>query len=148
MSKRNTVFGGLALVVAGAAVAGGAAVSSSAMADGGSPKDELNTVHMISITDDGEAIECTFENVDLPTFIDAPAGNGGSVVAVSGSGTINGSLPIGEPSAVEGEAVIVTSTATALPGGGQGVVLLSADDARQGTPEECAAMNPMATPTP
>ncbi|MEQ1699079.1 MAG: hypothetical protein ABMA25_03165, partial [Ilumatobacteraceae bacterium] len=69
MSKRNFYFGGFSLLVAGAAIAGGAAVSSSAMADNGTPTDELNTMQVISVSADGDAIECTFDGIDLTSFV-------------------------------------------------------------------------------
>lgn len=188
MSKRNFYFGGFSLLVAGAAIAGGAAVSSSAMADAGTPADELNTVHVISISEGGEAIECTFDGIDLPTFV-FDSGQGDGVIAVTGTATIDGSMPIdmvpaGALPVGEGQSISVSVGADGvvtdsdgnviepgtLVGEGGGTIsvdsgelvpltpeqmeemtantrIISADDARPGTPEECAAMQPVpATP--
>lgn len=188
MSKRNFYFGGFSLLVAGAAIAGGAAVSSSAMADSGTPADELNTMQVISVSADGEAIECTFDGIDLTSFvINAPA-DGDGVIAVTGTATIAGGLPVGELPELVGEAVpmgegesfsvsigedgVLTDSdgnviePGTLVGEGGGTIsvdsgelvpltpeqmeemnantqIISADDARPGTPEECAAMQPV-----
>ena len=190
MKTRNFYFGGFSLLVAGAAIAGGAAVSSSAMADGGSPAGDLNTVHVISIADGGEAIECEYDGIDLTaTWLASPVGGGDGVIAVSGTATIDGSVPEGvEPmelgdldgsfSVTVGDDGVVTSSegsvveiGTSVDVGGGTVTLdgeaieaveltpqqmedmigemqiVFADDARPGTPEECAAMQPVpATP--
>ena len=157
--QRNTLFGGLALLMAGGVIGAGAMISSSAMADeGGTPP--ANEVTMINVGTDGEAVQCTFSGADAEGLFPSmpsigmegaiPAENvatpveGG--VVVGGSGVIEieaGSLPEG----VEiGEAIAVGDIAgsalpTELP---EGVTVLSADDAREGTPEECAAMREQA----
>ena len=190
MSKRNIYFGGFSMLVAGAAIAGGAAVSSSAMADGGTPTDELNTVQVVSVSSDGEAIECTFDGFDFPSFVmTMPADGQDGVIAVSGAvtiddtATVDGTLPTEELPAgavpLDGDVFTVTvgedgvatsSDGTVLEPGTQvsqgggtisvgvgsgpltpeqmdellaNVQIISAADARPGTPEECAAMMPV-----
>ena len=71
--KRNTLFGGLALMAAGGVIGAGAMISSNAMADtaGAAPTDQLT---MISIGDDGEAVQCTFEGADLDGLLPPAAG--------------------------------------------------------------------------
>lgn len=185
MSKRNFYFGGFSLLVAGAAIAGGAAVSSSAMADGGAPADDLNTVSVISMSTDGEAIECTYDGLDFPSFV-VGDGSGDGVIAVTGTATIDGSLPVGslpvdmvpaealpvgegqsfsvsvgtdgvvtdsegnviEPGTLVGEGGAISVDAELVPLTPEqmeemNVQIISADDARPGTPEECAAMQPV-----
>ncbi|MEN9644138.1 MAG: hypothetical protein RL238_807 [Actinomycetota bacterium] len=155
--QRNTLFGGLALLMAGGVIGAGAMISSSAMADeGGTPP--ANEVTMINVGSDGEAVQCTFSGADaeglfpeMPSIgmdVAIPAENVATPVegVVGGSGVIEieaGSLPEG----VEiGEAIAVgdisgSALPTDLP---DGVQVLSADDARDGTPEECAAMREQA----
>lgn len=183
MSKRNLYFGGFSLLVAGAAIAGGAAVSSNAMADSGTPAGEVNTVSVISMSTDGEAIECTYDGIDFPSFV-VGDGSGDGVIAVTGTATIDGALPVdmvpaGAVPVGEGETFSVSVGADGVvtdsegniiePGTlvGEGgaisvdagelipltpeqmeemnanVQIISADDARPGTPEECAAMQPV-----
>ena len=189
MSKRNIYFGGFSMLVAGAAIAGGAAVSSSAMADGGTSAEELNTVQVVSVSSDGEAIECTFDGIDFPSFVMTAPGESEGVIAVSGAvtiddtSTVDGTLPTEELPAgavpLDGDVFTVTvgedgaatsSDGTVLEPGTQvsqgggtisvgvgsgpltpeqmdellaNVQIISADDARPGTPEECAAMMPV-----
>jgi hypothetical protein len=189
MSKRNIYFGGFSLLVAGAAIAGGAAVSSNAMADGGTPADELNRVSVISMVEGGEAIECTFDGIDFPSFVVNGSMGDNGVIAVSGTATIDGPLPadmtMGEAlPAGEGQSFSVSVGTDGVITDGDGNVIepgtlvgqeggaisidgaelvpltpeqmeemtadmqvISVDDARPGTPEECAAMQPVpATP--
>jgi hypothetical protein len=142
---------------------------------------------MISIGDDGEAVQCTFEGADLdgllpplPAGVPEGATSGGIMISSQsvpadaaggqpasdqpavGHGVIisaTGDLPVltvdGLPEGVEGvEAggtiTVNGATIAGLPADGQigtGVptdampVLTSADDARDGTAEECAAMH-------
>lgn len=190
MSKRNLYFGGFSLVIAGAAIAGGAAVSSSAMADSGTPTDELNTVQVVSVSADGEAIECTFDGIDFPSFLISNV-EGDGVIAVSGSATIAEGVPADQVPVLEAHALSDDGATFTVTMGEDGVVtdsngnviepgtqvghgggtisvdgadlvpltpeqmeemnanmqIISADDARPGTPEECAAMQPVpATP--
>jgi hypothetical protein len=104
MSKRNFYFGGFSLLVTGAAIAGGAAVSSSAMADSGTPTDDLNTVHVISVNEGGEAIECEYDGIDFPSFVVNDT-EGSGVIAVTGSATIADGVPEGQPPALEAHAL-------------------------------------------
>lgn len=165
--QRNTLFGGLALMLAGGVIGAGAMISSNAMAatEGPPPANELT---MINVGPDGEAVKCTFSGADVEGMMPAlpstaPAGvpvdgvingSGGGVFTVSGivpgdgspieidpnnppegvvvgSGTItiDGSMPPG--------ALPVIASSDAVPADAQ---IISADDAREGTPEECAAM--------
>ena len=169
MSKRNFYFGGFSLLVAGAAIAGGAAVSSSAMADGGSPADDLSTVSWISVSDSGVAIECTLEGIDLGTFVGNSSVVDNGVIAVTGTATIEGTVPVdmvpvealpaGEGQSfsvsVGGDGVVTDADGNVIESGqlveaveltpaqmeemNANMQVISADDVRQGTPEECAA---------
>lgn len=158
--QRNTLFGGLALMLAGGVIGAGAMISSNAMAatEGPPPANELT---MINVGPDGEAVKCTFSGADvegmlpvLPATAPAgvPAGGAdGIIVSASGAGdvpieidpsnppegvvvgsgtiTIDGSMPPG--------ALPVIASSDAVPADAQ---IISADDAREGTPEECAEM--------
>jgi hypothetical protein len=162
--KRNSLLGGLSLVVAGAAIGSGALVSANAMADDGTSPPEAASTHVISMaTDGGQPISCTFDDLPLPSELDAlPAGEeaSGAVVAVSGvittpSGAGDGMPAPGEAITIGGEAVVGQGTITDLNGEpidlttltpGEGfpdlpaLQVVSADDARQGTADECAAI--------
>jgi hypothetical protein len=167
--QRNTLFGGLALMLAGGVIGAGAMISSNALADtAGAPP--ANQLTMINVGADGEAVKCTFEGADvqgmLPAFpstdpvgalpADVAIGGAGSIVVsaagagdvpieidpnnppegvVVGSGTItiDGSTP-------PGDLPVFTSGVVPAEGLPADVKILSADDAREGTPEECAAI--------
>ena len=61
--QRNTLFGGIALLLAGGVIGAGAMISSSAMAEeGGTPP--ANEVTMINVGADGEAVQCTFSGAE------------------------------------------------------------------------------------
>lgn len=112
MQQRNTLFGAVSLVVAGAAIGAGAIASSNAMADTGTPPPGA-TVHVVTLSGDGsDAISCEFDDVALPTLASAavpadvlaPTGEGveGGVVSVTGSVTgsvsVSASADAGGPS--------------------------------------------------
>lgn len=167
--KRNTMFGGLALLAAGAAIGAGAMVSSNAMAATGEPA-PTEQLTMVSVGPDGDAFRCTFEGADVDGLLpDLPAGAPAGVPVVGsvvvGSGEImpadgrlpelvlsgSGELPEGAP--VPGEGVTVLATAVPLGSEDQPVLpapagapvqMLSVDDAREGTAEECAALHEQA----
>jgi hypothetical protein len=167
--KRNTMFGGLALLAAGAAIGAGAMVSSNAIADTGepAPTDQLT---MVSAGPDGDAFQCSFEGADVEGLLpDLPAGSAAGVAVVGnvvvGSGEIlpaDGSLPelvlSGSSGLPEGAPVPeggITVLATAVPLGAEGqptlpmpagapVQMLSVDDAREGTAEECNTLHDQA----
>ena len=164
--QRNTLFGGLALMLAGGVIGAGAMISSNAMAatEGPPPANELT---MINVGPDGDAVKCTFSGADVEGMMPAlpstaPAGipadvvngAGGGVFAVSaiatgdgapieidpnnppegiqissGTITIDGSVPPGALPVIAGDAAVPAD-----------VQIFSADDAREGTPEECAEM--------
>jgi hypothetical protein len=157
--KRNTMFGGLALLAAGAAIGAGAMVSGNAMASTGdpAPTDQLT---MVSVGPDGDALQCTFEGADVEGLLpDLPAGVPMVGNVVVGSGEImsadgslpelvlsgSGELPEGAP---EGA---VTAVAGAVPVGADGqpvppapAQVVNVDDAREGSAEECAALHDQA----
>lgn len=160
--QRNTLFGGIALLLAGGVIGAGAMISSSAMADeGGTPP--ANEVTMVNIGSDGEAVECTFSGAEADgLFPEMPAdaqsipvgdlpvqaGGGSGLIEIDpanlpegvemGPAVASGVVTVGVDAAT-GEAVEISGTA--LEGE---VVVLSGDDARDGTPEECAAMREQA----
>jgi len=160
--QRNTLFGGIALLLAGGVIGAGAMISSSAMADeGGTPP--ANEVTMVNIGSDGEAVECTFSGAEadglfpelateaLPIPVGdlpAQAGGGSGVIEIDpenlpegvevGPAVASGVVTVGVDAAT-GEAVEISGTALEAE-----VVVLSGDDARDGTPEECAAMREQA----
>lgn len=162
--KRNSLIGGLSLVVAGASIGSGALVSANAMAGDNTPPPEAGTAQVISVSSDGaEPIMCTFDDLPLPAELEALVGGEGvtgGVVAVSGviagsGGTGDEMLPAGGTITVTGEAVVGEGTITdasgepidlteLMPGEGlpdlPELPVISADEARQGTAEECAAI--------
>lgn len=163
--QRNTLFGGLALLAAGGLIGAGAMVSSNAMADTPAAADTANELTMINVGPDGEAVKCTFTGADAAAMMPdiglapVPVGAGVPAGAATGSGVLTvtaGAAGEGAPieidpnnpppgvvvgSAVVGASGVVDAqglpTLDSLPAG---VQILSADDAREGTPEECAAM--------
>ena len=146
MKQRNSLFAGIALVVAGAAIGAGAIVSSNAMADNDT-SDSANSVQVVSVASDGgEAISCTFDDIALPMLVDpAAADAAGSstqaqgvtgVVPVAGQvveGTVSGDASSTDP----GSGVAVEVATDVLPPAAQ---LVSTAPAREGTPDECAAI--------
>lgn len=161
--QRNTLFGGIALLLAGGVIGAGAMISSSAMADeGGTPP--ANEVTMINVGADGEAVQCTFSGAEadglfpeLPAdALPVPVGDLPVLAGGSGSGLVEidpENLPEGVemgPAVASGVVTVgvdastgeaIELSGTALEGE---VVILSGDDARDGTPEECAAMREQA----
>jgi hypothetical protein len=163
--QRNTLFGGLALMAAGGLIGAGAMISSNAMADTGTDVPPANELTMINVGPDGDAVKCTFSGADVEGMLPAlpstaPAGVpvGGAegiivsavgtgdapieidpnnppegVVVGSGTITIDGSVP-------PGDLPIFTSGMVPAEGLPSDVQILSADDARDGTPEECATI--------
>jgi hypothetical protein len=159
--QRNTLFGGIALLLAGGVIGAGAMISSSAMADEGATP-PANEVTMINVGADGEAVQCTFSGAEadglfpefpamaLPTEgVDAPVLSGSGVIEVDpnnlpdgveiGSVVASGAVSV-QVDAATGE-IVENSEALPLP---DDVQVLSMDDAREGTPEECAAMRDQA----
>jgi hypothetical protein len=145
--QRNTLFGGLALLLAGGVIGAGAMISSSAMAAEESPP-PANQLTMVNVGADGEAVQCTFEGAEVDGLFpelpaaapdqELPAG----AVPVGGSGTIEG-VGVGfgvavSPDGSEGELLDITELPVAME-------VVSLDEAREGTPEECAAMREQAT---
>jgi hypothetical protein len=90
--KRNTLFGGLALLLAGGVIGAGAMVSSNAMADTSGAEPPTNQLTMVKVGDAGEAIRCTFTGSDVAAMLpDLPAGvPGGAQTVVTGSGVAGG----------------------------------------------------------
>ncbi|MBI4935844.1 MAG: hypothetical protein HY828_18330 [Actinobacteria bacterium] len=162
--QRNTLFGGLALMAAGGLIGAGAMISSNAMADTGTDVPPANELTMINVGSDGDAVKCTFSGADVDGMLPAlsstapdgvPVGGAeGIIVSAVGTGempefdpnnppegvvvgsgtiTIDGSLP-------PGDLPVFTSGVVPVEGLPSDVQILSADDARDGTPEECATI--------
>lgn len=153
-----------AFTLASTAIGGGALVTSHAMADESTPATGTMTVVQMKVGDD-EAIRCTFDDVDLPTVVLQPAGEGVLSVIIAGAPgvpvgggeqgtavvTEGGTLPALPTGATEevtvrasaevGGPTLVTSGA-APDGSGPPPIMVSNLDARPGTDEECAALRP------
>ena len=144
-------------MVASAAIAGGAAISSNAMAAGTGPDEAPSTVHLVSITSDGEVVSCDYEGVDFPVLISTAVDGG--VLAVSG--TYDTYSRTDATGSAEAGTVIVSSVSatgdgefglTPAPPGDlpniDDLKVISTDDARPGTPEECAELSPVTASAP
>lgn len=160
--KRNTLFGGLALLGAGGVIGAGAMISASAMADDtGTP--QADEITIVQVTTDGEAVQCTFAGADVEGLLPDLLGVTPEQVlpvdrefTTSGSGVIEvatGDLPGGV--LVATGAVTVSAEGTVGDVGDVGdlpsldsllvdMQVVSVDDAREGTAEECAAMRAQA----
>jgi hypothetical protein len=93
--KRNTLFGGLALLLAGGVIGAGAMVSSNAMADTPGADAPTNQLTMVKVDEGGEAIRCTFSGADVAAMLPTPAsavpvGSDGAQTIVTGSGVAGG----------------------------------------------------------
>ncbi|MCU1361416.1 MAG: hypothetical protein JWN99_2705 [Ilumatobacteraceae bacterium] len=160
-----------ALTLASTAIGGGALVTAHAMTDEAPATTGTMTVISLSAGDD-EAIQCTFDDVDLPVAVISTdgAGIGAGVsthIVVAGSteiGTATATegdtlpaLPAGEPgqptvvfgSAQTGDGPTSITNGTP-PDGADALPLLtvSSEDTRPGTDAECAALRPGTTPAP
>ena len=119
--QRNTLFGGIALLLAGGVIGAGAMISSSAMAaDGNTPP--ANEVTMINVGADGEAVQCTFTGAEADgLFPEMPAGelpipvpaDGNLVPAVGGSGVVEIDPANPPEGVVIGSGVVIWYTALA-----------------------------------
>lgn len=147
--KRNTLFGGFALLVAGAAIGGGAAVTSNAMAASGGDAPPTAEVTIVSIGADGDAVKCTYTGDEATAMMpqELPAGSMtpievGEIAGTDGAITVSASVDAdGSTQVVDvggGDGVTAAAPLPADIAGSMQVVGL--DDARQGTPEECEAM--------
>lgn len=165
--KRNTRFGAAGLLVAGAAIGAGAIVSQNAMADDGASL-TADTVTMINVDAEGNAVQCTFTGADAEglVFSAVPTDDAIKAQVITGSAQvveIDGTLPeiqvddgllVGSPIPV-GDVPLAGVITVSATGGftgeadGQFVVsdvapaegFLSAGEAREGTADECAAMH-------
>ncbi len=158
--KRNTLFGAAAMLMAGAAIGAGAVITQNAMADDGTAQ-PADTLTMVNIDADGNAVSCTFTGDDVAGLV--PPGIPTDDVAKQAA--IDGQVVVGQASVIataEGDlpAIDISNvTGGSLPPGtGQGVVTVQADataagvvsidgavgEAREGTAEECQAMRDQA----
>lgn len=148
--KHTALFGGLSLLVAGAAVGAGAVASGNAMAGDDAPPADEGTVEVVTgwvdLNGEAGAFSCTFDGVDLDAVFSTAgtidglgtvdtAEGGGVVVGATGIvpadadgafEVIEGSLPVG----VVGDAVVIDEAVE--------IDAASATEVREGTPEECA----------
>jgi hypothetical protein len=191
-NKRNSKLAVLAVAVAASAIGAGAVVSGNAMAGTDPAETATASVSVVSVDvgadgSMGEAIECSFDGVDLPALVEnvgtgiesvtgeiavadlyegavldgqvvqsLPESGEGAVgfsVAVSGEVTEMEVLPTELGELVEegsANAGSISGVAEALPASElpEGMQVLNAEDARQGTPEECAEILKGMTVTP
>lgn len=145
MKKRNRLIATVALGVSAAAIWAGVAVTSSAMA-ADSPSDSVDLTLVVPAPEGEGAISCEFDEVpltpaELVTTDGALESLSVSAVAipVEGEGQIMG-LAVTPPTDENPIPVgtVAESAAIAVSTGD----LLTADDIRPGTPEECAAFEP------
>ncbi len=127
--KRNTLFGGFSLLVAGAAIGAGAVASGSAMAEDDAPVVDEGTVEVITASADsegeGDAFACTLEGVALDDVFSVSTPVDGEMV-VTGSAVPVGAVEVGSGVISVGEGGVVEITEGSLP---PGVELLPLDPA-------------------
>lgn len=163
MKTRNKILTLASLGISGAAVAAGALVTSSAMAATATP--DKADVAVVAVSFDGkDAIRCEYDDIQLPPV---PPGDAGThivgtaeegVVTTSGGGELPGAPTLSkggvvavidakpvDPSQIPGVPGDATLVEGKLP---EGTVVISSDDAREGTPQECAALRPPNVPAP
>ena len=161
MNKRSKVSVVAALGIAAAAVGVGAVVSGNAMAGSGDPVTEAATITLLAPSPDGsgDIVECTVDleasGVVWGEAVVPDASSTGEPqelgelqgsFSVSSDGTIIGGdgsevpIPVGDITI--GESIQgVTAVGVVTPVGEAGEPeLIELDDARPGTPEECAAL--------
>lgn len=174
MNKRSKVSAVAALGIAAAAVGIGAVVSGNAMAGSGDPALDAATVTLIAPSPDGSGdyVECTLD-LELPAGDGSAGVVWGEAVVPAASGTgepqelgeVQGSYTVNSDGTVvggDGSEIPIPVDEIAIAESVQGVsavgVITPADaagelemievgDARQGTPEECAALG-AGVPTP
>jgi len=143
--KRNTLFGGAALLLAGAAIGGGAMISRTAIADD-APAVETDAVTIGMVGTDGTGFQCTFTGTDAQTLIPPPPpieASGGSVsgAAIRGTGVIDaadGPLPVLDASGgVLTVGVAAGSGEVVVSGVDSDGAAIAAPEIREGTAEEC-----------
>ena len=155
--KRNTLFGGFSLLVAGAAIGAGAVASGSAMAGDGTPPADEGTIEVVtaSVGADGttDAFSCSIDGVDLGVasveWAEAEmlpiTANGDVQIVDAGEGVFEvsgatGVVGISElPDGVPADALPVELSY--IDASGMNVVnVVSVEDVREGTEEECATV--------
>jgi len=177
MRTRQKLTAAGAIALATTAIGGGAVVTSHAMAD--SPVSAKGTMTVVSMTDRTEPIKCVYDNVDLPAppagagqpqfNTDTPGEAGGVLNVITGSAqggdgagpatatrvAVSSAVAVSAGSAGGAPSVVVSSHGDAVPPlplpAGAKVIDLS--DAREGTADECAALQstaplPAATTAP
>jgi hypothetical protein len=123
--KRNTLFGGLALLLAGGVIGAGAMVSSNAMADTPGADAPTNQLTMVKVDEGGEAIRCSFTGTDVAAMLpDAPpgvpGGSDGAQTIVTGSGIAGGpNLVVSGGAMLPADGSAPVLVANGLPAGAQ-----------------------------
>ncbi|MGZ4672467.1 MAG: hypothetical protein ACXWBO_04140 [Ilumatobacteraceae bacterium] len=169
MRTRHKLTAVGAVALATSAIGGGAVATSHAMADSTTPVKGTMTVISMTSGSDG-AIKCVYDNIDLPTIaVGGAPGTSGSQINVIGSGPVDangkpvagtvtvssgsavlpdGEAPAGGPTLVTGGAGVSTGgpVLSGLPPGGP--FAIDSENARPGTPEECAALKPTTAALP
>lgn len=149
--KRNSLFGAVAMFVAGAAIGGGAIVSQQAMATN-TPATATDSVTIGMVSADGDHVQCTFTGADAAGLIptEVPAADELPIEVQAGGEQVFGDAVTGQ---ISGFGVVTTDSLPELDGSGDmaafgvdtatGVMTISGagePQPRQGTPEECASL--------
>ena len=151
MSKQTIMITVASLSAAGASILGGALVSSSATASTTTP-DKATVTIVTKGEGDVQPIICTYDDIPYAKALQAGAvGRPGEMskqtAAASAAMAISGEPTPGQIR--KGEVVVTGSAVTPLgdvsmppPGKIGSASLISATDARPGTPDECVALRP------
>jgi hypothetical protein len=138
MRTRQKLTAAGAIALATAAVVGGAAVTSHAMAD--SPVPAKGTLTIVSATNGSDPIKCVYDDVDLPT---PPAGAGEphfSTGTPTGAGAVlnivtgSGPAPDGAPTVISGSAQAEGPIQTGPGAVASGGISVSTGDTPDGQP--------------
>jgi len=169
MRTRQKLTAAGAITLATTAIIGGAVVTSHAMAD--SPIPAKGTMTVVSMTNGSDPIKCVYDNVDLPTppdvagqphFSTGTPGEAGAVLnvvtgsaqaadgtgaATAGGIAVSGGVAVSAAAADGVPHLVVSGDGDALPPlpAPPGAEVIDLSDAREGTADECAALQSTAT---